>query len=333
MRQGATRSINSSSKCPSLWLLAASMCLCPAAAQAQTNTKLGEGALGSLTNGTNNTANGYYALGLTTTGGANTASGAAALYSNTTGRQNTARGFVALYSNTTGTHNTAGGYQALYSNTTGSRNVAVGASALYAINGTNNIALGTGAGERTTAGNHNIYIGHPGINGSESRVMRIGRAAQTKTFVAGIAGVPQSGATVVVRSNGQLGVVASSARYKQDIEPLGSVARGMAEKLAQLRPVSFRYTGEPEATHYGLIAEEVDRVMPELVVRDGENRPDSVQYVALIPLLLHQGKAQQAEIARQRALIERQQAALTELRRMIATRFAALDEVERAHGK
>jgi hypothetical protein len=221
---------------------------------------------------------------------------------------------------------------ALRFNTTGSNNVAVGASALYAINGTYNIALGTGAGERTTSGNHNIYIGHPGVNGGESRVMRIGRA-QTRTFIAGIAGTASSGATVVVRPNGQLGVVASSARYKQDIEPLGSVARGMAEKLAQLRPVSFRYTGEPEATHYGLIAEEVDRVIPELVVRDGENRPDSVQYMALIPLLLQQWKAQQAEIARQRALIERQQAALTELRRMIATRFAALDEVERAHGK
>jgi trimeric autotransporter adhesin len=151
---------------------------------------------------------------------------------------------------------------------------------------------------------------------------------------------------VVVKSNGQLGIVASSARYKRDIKPLAGAAGSVAEKLAQLRPVSFRYKTEPEATHYGLIAEEVDRVMPELVVRDGDNRPDSVQYQELVPLLLQQWKAQQAEIARQRAEIERQQdllerqqaenarqqsrlerqeAALAELRRTLAMRFAALD--------
>ena len=103
--------------------------------------------------------------------------------------------------------------------------------------------------------------------------MRIGKE-QTKTFIAGIAGTALSGATVVVKSNGQLGVVASSARYKQDIKPLAGGSGGTAEKLARLRPVSYRYKTEPEATHYGLIAEEVDKVMPELVVRDGENRPE-----------------------------------------------------------
>ena len=130
---------------------------------------------------------------------------------------------------------------------------------------------------------------------------------------------------MVVNSNGRLGVVASSARYKQDIKPLG----GAAEKLARLRPVTFRYKAEPAATHYGLIAEEVDRVMPELVVRDGENRPDSVQYIELIPLLLQQWKAQRAEIARQKAEI-------AELRQMLATRFAALDGAaggDRANGR
>ena len=159
--------------------------------------------------------------------------------------------------------------------------------------GNNNIALGINAGKLTTSGNSNIYIGHPGKSGSESHVTRIGDG-QTKTFIAGIAGVPLSGATVVVRANGQLGVVKSSARYKQDIKPLARIGRP-AEKLARLRPVSFRYKAEPEATHYGLIAEEVDRVMPELVVRDGKNRPDSVQYMELVPLLLQQWKAQQAE--------------------------------------
>jgi hypothetical protein len=123
-------------------------------------------------------------------------------------------------------------------------------------------------------------------------VTRIGQA-QTKVFIAGIANVPMSGATVVVGSGGQLGVVLSSARYKQDIAPLADAA----DKLAQLRPVSFRYKSEPQATHYGLIAEEVDKVMPELVVRDEAKRPESVQYAEIIPLLLQQWKAQQAEIA------------------------------------
>jgi len=122
---------------------------------------------------------------------------------------------------------------------------------------------------------------------------------------------------VVVNSSGQLGVVTSSARYKKDIKPLAGASAGMTERLAQLRPVSFRYKSEPEATHYGLIAEEVAKVMPELVVRDRENRPDSVQYIEIVPLLLHQWKAerelnaqQEAEIARQRKLIERQEARL-----------------------
>ena len=121
--------------------------------------------------------------------------------------------------------------------------------------------------------------------------------------------MPLSGASVVITSGGRLGVVASSARYKQDILPLA----GASERLDQLRPVSFSYKTEPGATHYGLIAEEVDKVMPELVVRDEQNRPESVQYLELIPLLLQERQelqakltSQQAELERQRALIEQQ---------------------------
>jgi trimeric autotransporter adhesin len=378
MRNETTRSINRTSNYPSLCLLAAAICLCPAAAQAlhPTSTATGTGALANETTGANNTADGYLALNQTTTGvhntgtgnvallsntsgsgntangafalrfnttgNGNTASGDSALFFNTTGFYNTASGLNALINNTTGFNNTASGRNALYSNTTGDNNTAVGAYALNLIQGRNNIALGIKAGRLTNAGNSNIYIGNAGINGSESRVMRIGQA-QTKTFVAGIAGTALSGATVVVRSNGQLGVVASSARYKQDIKPLAGATGDVADKLRQLRPVSYRYRAEPQATHYGLIAEEVDRVMPELVVRDGEQRPESVQYQELIPLLLQQWKAQQAEIARQRALIvrqqsrlDRQEAALTELHRMLATRLAVrgrADKEGRAESK
>jgi hypothetical protein len=145
-----------------------------------------------------------------------------------------------------------------------------------------------------------------------------------------------SGASVVINSAGQQGVVSSSARYKQDIKPLGD----LSERLSQLRPVSFSYKTEPDATHYGLIAEEVDKVMPELVVRDEENRPESVQYLELIPLLLQERQAMQAKVERQderleslqaeleteRALIEQQGKTLAELRRILDTRLATLDQ-------
>ncbi len=387
MSKRTTGSINH----PSLWLLAAAICLCPAAAKAQTgNTATGTAALSSNTSGDYNTADGFYALSENTTGSFNSASGAFALFSNTTGSSNTATGYIALnsntgggyntatghsalyantgggfntatgyaalyynttggyntaigpyalsenstggyntaigpnaaYENTTGLYNTATGYQALNGNTTGSNNTAIGADALAKIVGNNNIALGANAGSATQTGSHNIYIGNPGVSAGENRVTRIGPPQQTKTFIAGITGVPLSGATVVVRSTGQLGVVASSDRYKQDIAPL----TGASQKLRQLRPVSYRYTAEPDATHYGLIAEEVEKVMPELVVRDEEGRPESVQYLELIPLLLQERQELQAELARQRAVAEQQAEALTALRRMVEARFATLDQ-------
>jgi hypothetical protein len=300
------------------------------------NAAGGAYALSANTTGHNNTATGAYALRHNTSGSYNSASGDSALYDNNAGSNNTASGGAALYANTIGANNTAAGYDALYSNGTGSnntalgyealkastrsnKNVAIGAGALSALTtGGGNIALGASAGSATTTGTHNIYVGNPGLAGTESNAIRIGDV-QTRTFIAGIADAPMSGATVVIKSNGRLGVVASSARYKQDIKPLDD----MAGKLAQLRPVSYRYKAEPDATHYGLIAEEVDAVMPELVVRDGKNRPESVQYLELIPLLLQQWKAQQAEIERAHALIAQQQTELAALRRTLDTRLAA----------
>ena len=118
-----------------------------------------------------------------------------------------------------------------------------------------------------------------------------------KTYIYGIAGTPLAGASVVIQPGGRLGVVASSARYKTDIKPMPD---DVAARLAKLRPVTYRYKTEPDATHYGLIAEEVAKVMPEIVVRDEQSRPETVQYLELVPLLLQQWKAQQAEIARLR---------------------------------
>ena len=359
---------------PHAWLLAAAVCLLPATAWGQApcqapgtaNTACGQGALFSNvgvsntasgafalysnTTGIFNTASGAYTLLLNTTGFSNTASGESALYSNTTGSSNTASGKSALYSNTTGSSNTASGRSALYSNTTGNYNTASGRNALFVSTtgdnntamgfeallnlaaGSNNIALGYRAGKNTTSGNNNIYIGNYGINGPEGRAIRIGRNnVHLKTYIYGIAGTPLSGASVVIQPGGRLGVVASSARYKTDIK---AVPDDVAAKLARLRPVTYRYKTEPKATHYGLIAEEVAKVMPEIVVRDEQSRPETVQYLELIPLLVQQWKAQQAENARQRVTIARlerqaievarQGAELAELRRLLTARHAAI---------
>jgi hypothetical protein len=281
----------------------AAACLWPAVANAQSwnptlsdsslNTAAGTGALTSHTSGggSYNTGMGYGTLG-SSTGSANTAVGAAALFYNSTGGSNTASGFDALTANKTGSYNTASGANALQSITDSSNNVAIGAKALIALEaGGSNIALGASAGKNLTGGSRNIYIGHNGA-ASEGNVIRIGQL-QTKTFIAGITGVAASGATVVVKATGQLGVVASSARYKTDIRALSDAS----DRLAQLRPVSYQYKTEPGVTHFGLIAEEVDKVMPELVVRDEQNRPETVQYLEIIPLLLQQVKQLKAEVA------------------------------------
>jgi hypothetical protein len=319
----------------SLYLAAAAGCLWPAAVNAQSwnptasdaqgntaagdfalaghtgggadNVGIGFAALTTNTTGIENTAIGTSALYFNTTGSFNTASGRQALHLNTTGGYNTASGSDALYNNTTGGNNTASGYQALTSNKVGSNNVAFGYNALTRLAaGGSNIALGTSAGKNLTAGSHNIYVGHYGAaGGSESNVIYIGQT-QTKTFIAGISGVPLSGATVVVKANGQLGVIASSARYKMEIREL----TGASDRLTQLHPVSYQYKAEPGVTHYGLIAEEVEKVMPELVVHDEQDRPETVQYHELIPLLVQQVNRQRDLIERQTALLERLEARL-----------------------
>src|SRR5262249_22765270 len=172
------------------------------------NTALGSMALVVNTSGHDNTALGFLALNGTTTGSANTASGVYALEHNTTGSNNTASGLSALDANTSGAYNTALGYQALF-NSTGSRN----------------IALGYQAGYNLGSGDKNIYLGSTGA-ASESNTMRLGRG-QTRTFIAGIAGVPISGAQVTINNAGQLGIVASSARYKRDIQDMGQQSQGL----------------------------------------------------------------------------------------------------------
>jgi len=273
------------------------------------NTAIGGSALGSNTTGSHNTASGYAALSSNTTGYYNTASGPFALGANTTGYYNTASGFSALTRNTTGGFNSASGANALESNTTGFYNTASGADALVHSTGTNNIGIGYRAGFDLTTGHNNIDVGNRGVK-EESDTIRIG-TEQTRTFIAGIAGVPISGSeVVVVDASGQLGVSTSSARYKHDIRDMGGASSG----VLKLRPVTFRYNQDPSNTlQYGLVAEEVAKSYPELVDYGKDGRPQSVRYLELSAMLLNEMRKQAQENARQERDIRTLQARLAAL--------------------
>jgi len=266
---------------------------------------LGGAALFSDINGEDNTAVGALALWSNTTGNLNTAIGDNALVSNTVGFQNTAIGGLALSINTTGNVNVAIGSLAAYSNFTGGGNTAVGEQALFDNqSGNYNIALGYAAGTRTT-GSNNILIGDIGLEG-ESNTIRIGGnefggGPQTAAFIAGISGTAVVGDAVVVDGNGQLGTVASSARFKKNIKPMDKTS----EAILALKPVSFQYRSDSKGTpQFGLIAEEVAKVNPDLVVRNRNGEIYSVRYDQVNAMLLNEflkehrkNEAQQATIA------------------------------------
>jgi hypothetical protein len=274
------------------------------------NTATGFMALSSNTRGSYNTANGVSALVINNTGARNTATGFNALANNTTGGLNTATGFDALLSNTGGYYNTANGYQALYSNTTSNSNTAEGYQALKNNTGAINIGLGVNAGLNLTTGSHNIDIGNGGVAG-ESGTMRIGGASQTRTFIAAIRGVTTANADavpVVIDSAGQLGTMSSSKRFKKEIKPMDQTS----EAILALKPVTFHYKSDSTGTaQFGLIAEEVAKVNPDLVVRDDDGEIYTVRYDAVNAMLLNEflkehrkNEEQEATIAKQQKQIE-----------------------------
>jgi hypothetical protein len=278
------------------------------------NTAIGASALSSNTTGFNNTATGRGALQENTTGPNNTAIGFSALSSSTTGRSNTASGVNALFSNTTGGDNTATGGGSLLGNTTGSKNTAVGVATLNQSNGNKNIGIGFQAGLTLTTGNNNIYIGNQGA-GAESQTIRIG-TAQAQTFIAGINTASVGDAQVMIdTTTGQLGIVTSSARYKRNIETMASRSEG----LLKLRPVTFVYKDDASASpRYGLIAEEVAAVYPELVTRTASGEVQTVKYHELIPMLLNELQHGHQALQREHQAVEQQQAELSELRKELA---------------
>jgi len=290
------------------------------------NTATGGFALNANGSGNENTASGFLSLSCSHNANYNTASGAYALsggsfdfsqifpicsYTGTGGSANTADGFQALNANTSGEYGTASGYQALHSNTTGNQNTAFGAGALSSnITGGNNIALGFYAGANIVEGYRNIDIGNSGV-ASDAGIIRIGTSTeQSAAYIAGIAGSKVTGSAVYVTSTGQLGVLASSERYKTGIAPMGP----STDKLRQLRPVTFRLKSDPDSTiQYGLIAEEVAKVYPELVVRDEKGKIQGVRYEELAPMLLNEAQQQRQEIGQLKRQLRQLQAALANL--------------------
>ncbi len=283
------------------------------------NTATGLNALYSNTNGNYNTANGAQSLFSNTTGIDNTATGLSALQSNTDGEYNTANGAQALSRNTGGDKNTATGANALSDNTTGLNNTAVGYDALsHNTTGSYNVAVGIAAGTYLTTGSSNIDIFNIGVAG-ESHTIRIGTVGnQQATYIAGISGkTATGGAAVFVTSNGKLGTVTSSRRFKKDIADMDTASNA----LLALRPVTFRYKPELDKAgmpQYGLVAEEVAEVNPDLIVRDEKGEIYTVRYEAVNAMLLNEFLKEHRKVEQQGRKMQEQEASITQLRSTMA---------------
>src|SRR5437588_348979 len=297
---------------------------------ADSNTAVGAAALLLNTTGTENVAIGTDALVYNDTGSANMATGPFPLFSNTIGNYNTAVGNSALASHTMGDRNTAIGTYALQFDTTGERNTAVGVLALYQntsgnfniaiggqalssnTEGDGNIALGFGAGDSVTTANNVICIGASGENVS------------TSCYIGQIFGATSSAGTAVfVNSAGKLGTTTSSRRFKDDIKPMDQAS----EAILALKPVTFRYKQQIDpkgVPQFGLVAEEVEKVNPDLVVRDKEGKPYSVRYDQVNAMLLNEFLKEhrafieeQHKVAQQQEEIDLLKAELKEQRSLI----------------
>jgi len=299
------------------------------------NSATGAYSLANNVSGTQNTATGYGAL-YRNTDDDNTATGYAALFRNTTGSINTANGAFALNRNTFGSGNTANGYQALYYNTggsnTGNFNTAIGDFALYQnATGSLNTAVGDDAGYNIT-GSGNVCIG-AGVTGGigENDTTRIRNVYTTVQPVVGM-----DPDYVTVNSSGRLGRAnVSSRRYKHDIKPMDKAS----EALFALKPVSFRYNKDYDATQtlaFGLIAEEVAEVYPELVGRNGKGEPESVRYDQINAMLLNEflkehGKVEQqsGNLENQASKIKEQETTIAQLKSDAANQQATVSELKK----
>jgi hypothetical protein len=276
------------------------------------NTANGVAALLHNDSGIQNTAVGASALNQNTTGSNNTAFGVNALLDNTEGSPNSAFGWSALMSNATGNYNTALGYAALFSNGTGSLNTAVGDGALFSnSDGGSNTAIGADAGYNIT-GSSNIDIGNnvTGVAG-ESNTIRIGdnlstTLGESACYIGGVFGQTAAVTPVYVSLEGKLGTLTSSRRFKEEITPMNKAS----EALYALSPITFCYKKEIDPSRikqFGLVAEDVEKVNPDLVVRDKEGKPYSVRYDAVNAMLLNEFLKEHRKVLELQANAIRQQ--------------------------
>ena len=271
------------------------------------NTAVGWLSLSGNTEGSYNTAIGAGALISNTTAVSNTAIGVGALLYNTTGAGNTATGVFALASNTSGPNNTANGVSALASNTTGYYNTAIGTLALNHSTGTGNTALGNNAGSGVTTVSNVICIGTTGQNVPNS------------CFIGNIYGkMTGFGIPVYINSAGKLGTSTSSQRFKDNIKPMGKAS----EAILALKPVTFHYKKnlDPEGIpQFGLVAEDVEKVNPDLVIRDKEGKPYTVRYDQVNAMLLN-------EFLKEHRKVQEQEATIAQLKKEMETVVARVEE-------
>jgi len=281
---------------------------------------------GAVGGGNSNAADGFGALNATVSGINNSGFGANALHNLTTGNNNAAQGNSALNSNTNGNNNTALGVLALRLNVHGDANTAVGKEALLNNTGEFNTAVGWKAGSALTTGFGNIDIGF-GVVGvaAESNTIRIGdnlpaTATVSACFIGGIGGQLANGGTAVyINEAGKLGTNPSSARFKDAIKPMDNTS----EAILALKPVTFRYKQELDPKgipQFGLVAEDVEKVNPDLVVRDAKGEIYSVRYEAVNAMLLN-------EFLKEHRKNEEQQATIARLQKQIDALTAGLQKV------
>jgi Chaperone of endosialidase len=309
----------------------------------QDNMANGFTALYNNTTGSNNTGTGFYALFSNTTGSDNTANGSGALGSNTTGNSNTANGFEALATNTTGSDNTANGQGALLHNFSGNDNTANGSGALFHNGGdsntangyhalygsldSGNTALGYLAGSNLVEGSDNIYIGNAGNVFDRNTILIGDSSLQSLAFIAGIRGVTTGNAdavAVVIDSAGQLGTMSSSWRFKKEIKPMGQTS----EAILACRPVTFQYKSDPTGTaQFGLIAEEVAKVDPDLVVRDAGGEIYTVRYDAVNAMLLNEFLKEHCTVQELKSTAAKQETTIARQQKQIEALTTGLQKV------
>jgi uncharacterized coiled-coil protein SlyX len=329
------------------------------------NVATGFNTLFSNTSGNNNTGNGFRTLTFNN-GDDNTATGFNGLYNNRTGVENTATGSQALFKNFDASDNTGTGFQALFNNTTSTFNVAVGDFALASFNGTTafdgaNTALGSIALSAETSGEENTAVGRRALEfltaGSENTAVgwragdnvitasgvvcigsfTTGADVSNTTYIRNINTTSVNGAgtdfVTVNLSTGLLGHVSSSRRYKENIKPMDNAS----EALYRLKPVSYRYKKEIDPTQsleYGLVAEDVANVNPNLAIRNGKGQIESVRYTAVNAMMLNEFLKEhrtvedlKSTVAKQEAIIAQQQKGMEFLAASLKDQAAQIQKV------